>query len=323
MSKLAVVIASHDEAGKLERLVQWIPHQKEWAGPLIVVYSGEFISSSLVDICKENNVQLVLEEFQLCGLAKRNRGAEIARELNAEYVTFLTDYQSLAPGSIKGFEKEEHSESLIFGNVQFDLNSKITIPKISQFEFPLTSSSSYKGIWAIFSSVSESGVLVKLDTFQNLGSWQYPVVKKKVFLGGDGIYLVARAFVNGSSFGYSRSYQVLGGHKNLNITREIQEARGSLYPYAFTLATKVRGLPRWIGLRFILGRIARVLQMVLRGDLHGAIDTRIEIGARCRAYLGIRPSLKAKPLQANLDYNCKKSDFSCNSKRTTACRNLG
>jgi hypothetical protein len=323
MSKLAVVIASHEEAGKLERLAQWIPHQKDWTGPLIVVHSGEFVSHGLVDVCQKNNVQLVIEEFKLCGLAKRNRGAEIARELNAEYVTFLTDYQSLAPGSISGFEKEEHAESIIIGSVQFDVNARAPIPRISQIEIPLTSKSSRSGVWALFSSVSESGILVKLETFGNLGSWQYPVINGRVFLGGDGIHLVARAFLNGSTFAYSQNYQVLGGHKNLNITSEIQEARGALYPYAFTLATKMKGLPRWVGLRFILGRIARVIQMVLRGDFLGVYETRIEIGARFRAYFGIQPSAKAKPLQAILDKNCRESDFSCHWRGTTECRNLG
>jgi hypothetical protein len=323
MSKLAVVIASHEEAGKLERLVQWIPYQKDWAGPLIVVHSGEFVSKGLVEACHKNNIQLVVEEFQLCGLAKRNRGAEIAKELNAEYVTFLTDYQSLAPGSTSGFENEEHAESIIIGNVQFDISTKTTIPRISRFQIPLTKKSSRSGVWALFSSVSESGLLVKIETFQSLGSWQYPVVDKKVFLGGDGIHLVARAFLNGSSFAYSPSYQVLGGHKNVNITSEIQRARGALYPYAFTLALKIYGLPKWLGLRFILGRIARVIQMVLRGDFLGAFEARIEISARLRAYLGIRPSPIAKPLQAMLDNNCKKSDFSCDLKGSTACRNLG
>jgi hypothetical protein len=323
MSKLAVVIATHEVGGKLEQIVQWIPSQKDWAGPLIVVYSGPFVSQGLVDACQKSNVQLILEEFHICGLAKRNRGAEIAKEHDVDYVTFLTDYQSLAPGSTTGFEKEEHTESIIFGNVQFDISSSTTIPRISRFQSPLTNRSSRSGVWALFSSISESGILVSLDTFQNLGSWQYPAVKRRVFLGGDGLHLVARAFLSGSSFSYSPSYQVLGGHKNSSITSEIQEARGALYPYAFTLATKMKGLPRWIGLRFILGRIARVIQLVLRRDFLGALKTRIEIGARLRAYLGIRPSTKAKPLQAILEENCKVSNFSCHSKGTTACRNLG
>jgi len=323
MSKLAVVIASHEEAGKLDRIGEWIPTQKGWSGPLIVVYSGNLVSNKLIDVCKKNDVQLVIEESILCGLAKRNRGAEIAKALNSTYVTFLTDYQTLAPESLIGFEKEDHRESIIFGNVQFEIGSEINIPRISTKLSPLNSKSSMIEIWAIFSSISESGILIKLETFQDLGGWQYPLVKNRVYLGGDGAHLVSRAFTKGCDFSYSPSYRVMGGHKNLNIEKSIQEARGALYPYAFTLASMTTGVPRWIALRFILGRFARVIHMLSRGDLSGALSTRIEMGARCRAFVGLQPSSKSRPLQNILEANCKQSGYQCGLKSTTQCQILG
>ena len=323
MNKLAVVIASHQEAGKLDGIGEWISTQSGWSGPLIIVYSGVFTSSSLVESCMNKGVQLVVEESVLCGLAKRNRGAEIARELGSTYVNFLTDYQSLAPDSITRFEDENHNEAIIFGNVQFEIGAQINQPKISKKSPPLSSKSSISEIWAIFSSISESGMLINLETFQELGGWQYPMKKNRVYLGGDGAHLVARAFRKECGFGYSPSYRVMGGHKNLNINRIIQEARGSLYPYAFTLSSKTTGLPSWIAPRFILGRFARLIQMLIRGNVAGALNTRIEISARCRAYVGLEPSSKSKPLQSILEANCKQSKYLCRFKGETQCQVVG
>jgi hypothetical protein len=322
MNKLAVVIASHQEAGKLDGIGEWISTQNGWSGPLIIVYSGVFSSSSLIESCMNNGVQLVVEESVVCGLAKRNRGAEIARELGSTYINFLTDYQSLAPGSIAGFEEENHNEAIVFGNVQFEIGSQINEPKISMKVPPLGSKSSISEIWAIFSSISESGMLIKLETFHELGAWQYPIRRNKVYLGGDGAHLLVRAFRSDCEFGYSPIYRVLGGHRNVNIDKTTQEARGALYPYAFTLSSKMTGLPRWIALRFIFGRFARMIQMLIRRDFVGALKTRLEIEARCRAYVGLEPSLKSKPLQNMLETNCEQSEFLCNSIGATQCRKL-
>jgi hypothetical protein len=80
---------------------------------------------------------------------------------------------------------------------------------------PLSKESSNREIWNIFSSVSESGMLIKLTTFKSLKGWQYPTLKGKTFLGGDGMFLASRVFTRGGTFGYSRNYVVHGGHKNV------------------------------------------------------------------------------------------------------------
>jgi hypothetical protein len=153
----------------------------------------------------------------------------------------------------------------------FEKSKDIVRPRISAVQVPLSKDSSNREIWSLFSSVSESGMLIKSETFSNLHGWQYPIFRGKAFLGGDGMLLAARVFTSQGTFGYSKSYAVLGGHRNVEISQEIARSRGAVYPYAFTLSTKLKHLPRWISLRFIFGRIASTVDAGI-ADIAGIAD---------------------------------------------------
>ena len=319
MNKVALVIATHNGTDKLGQISKWIDNQLPWHGTLIIIASGITDSSILANTCRSEGIELVFEEFLNCGLAKRNLGAEIAQDSGADYVTFLNDYQVLKPKTLHEFELENHAEDIVFGNVEFEKSKGATRPGISFFRMPLSKESSNREIWNIFSSVSESGMLIKLTTFNSLKGWQYPTLKDKTFLGGDGMLLASRVFIRGGTFGYSRSYEVLGGHKNVEISAEMARSRGAVYPYAFTLSTKVEGLPRWISLRFIFGRIVRLLQNGLRMDFKALKASTPDLKARIRGYFGISPSKDSLLLEEVFDFNCKSSANYCAKQGSTKC----
>lgn len=319
MNKVALVIATHDGTDKLDQISKWIANQLPWHGTLIVVASGNTDGSALASICRSVGIELILKEFLICGHAKRNLGAEIAQNTGADYITFLNDYQLLKPKTLYNFELENHDEDIVFGNVEFEKSKGVTVPGISFFEMPLSKKSSNKEIWNIFSSVSEAGMLIKLTTFNNLKGWQYPSLKGKTFLGGDGMFLASRVFTHGGTFGYSKSYEVLGGHKNVEISSEMARSRGAVYPYAFTLSTKTEGLPRWISLRFILGRFARLIQSGLRMDFGAFIASAPDLRARIRGYFAMSPSKDSLLLEEVFDFNCKSSSSYCLKQGSTKC----
>ena len=322
MSNVALIISTHDGTSRLDRIALWIGNQKGWTGSLIVVASGSTDIGNLRVACDASGINLVFEKFAICGLAKRNRGAEIARDLEFQYVTFLNDYQNLEPNTLQHFESELHMEDIVFGNVQFDFTAPMVRPRISNGPLPLSSSSSVQEIWALFSSVSEAGLLIRTDFFHSIGGWQYPLRKELVCLGGDGMLLVARAFTTGREFGYSPNYQVLGGHKNLQIAQEMLRSKGAMYPYAFTLSTKLDGMPRWVAPRFILGRIFRLLQRLLRGETNDSRASIFEINSRLRAYFNLPPSKQSSLLTAVLENNCHLSQYLCDSKGSTPCQSF-
>jgi hypothetical protein len=320
LNKVALVIATHNGTAKLDLVSKWIKNQLPWRGPLIVIASGLTNPFSLTSVCKTEGIDLVFREFLSCGLAKRNFGAEIATDMGADYVTFLNDYQNLQDLALRNFETESHIEDIVFGNVEFSKVNGITRPAISAHNTPLSKESSNREIWALFSSVSEAGMLIKSETFTRLNGWMYPILKGKTFLGGDGMYLTSRVYSQGGTFGYSKSYIVLGGHRNLDVTVEMARSKGAVYPYAFTLATKSRGVPKWISIRFISGRIFRAFQTLARLDISAFINMAPEIGSRIRAYINIKPSRYSKPLNQVYEYNCKSSQYYCLNNGATKCR---
>ena len=320
MTSLGLIVSSHDGTFQLDKIASWIANQSGWRGVLIVIVSGKTEIEMLEEVCKENNINLVFEKSVICPLAKRNRGAAIAKDLDLDYVAFMNDYQSLTPGCLKGVDGENHSETILFGSVQFDTNAQISPPPISQLNFPLSKKSSRKEIWAIFSSVSEAGILVKTDFFASINGWRYPTKGKMVCLGGDGMHLVARTFTANGTFGFSENYQVLGGHKNTNISSDVANSRRAMYPYAFTLSTKIHGIPFWLAPRFILGRCFRFIQDLIYGN-HGEIkSSAIEIASRVRAYFNFSPSTHSSLLTNTLDENCETSQFICAKQGATLCR---
>ena len=322
MSSIGLVISTHDGTQRLDEIARWIGNQTAWKGTLIVVASGSTNIRNLRVACNTHGINLVFEDFAICGLAKRNRGAEIARDLKLQYVTFLNDYQSLEQNTLQNFESELHLEDVVIGNIQFDIDAPIKPPRISSERVPLSSTSSNREIWALFSSVSEAGLLISTDFFHSIGGWQYPSRKELVCLGGDGMLLVARAFTLGKEFGYSHNYRVLGGHRNLRITKEMARSRGAMYPYAFTISTKLHGMPKWIAPRFILGRIFRLLQRLISGDVKDFLASVSEINSRLRAYFNFPPSKHSSELTALLENNCRLSQFLCDSKGSTPCLNF-
>jgi hypothetical protein len=319
LNKVALVIATHNGTAKLDLVSQWIKNQLPWRGPLIVIASGLTNPSSLTSICKKAGIDLVYKDFLDCGLAKRNLGAEIATGMGADYVTFLNDYQCLQDFALHNFETEAHIEDIVFGNVEFDKVHGVTRPAIGYNKTPLSKKSSNREIWALFSSVSEAGMLIKNETFVYLNGWMYPNLKGKTFLGGDGMYLTSRVYSFGGTFGYSKSYIVLGGHRNLDVTMEMARSKGAVYPYAFTLSTKYRGVPKWISIRFISGRIFRALQALARSDIRALKNMAPEIGSRLRAYLNLKPSKYSEPLNQVYQYNCKASQYYCLNNGATKC----
>ena len=319
MKKVALVIATHNGTDRLGQLSKWIDNQLPWHGTLIIIASGDTDSSTLEDMCSSQGIDLIFREFLNCGLAKRNLGAEIAQDSGADYVTFLNDYQVLKPKTLHEFELENHADDIVFGNVEFEKSKGATRPGISFFEMPLSRKSSNREIWNIFSSVSESGMLIKLTTFNSLKGWQYPTLRGKTYIGGDGMLLASRVFIQGGTFGYSRSYVVLGGHKNFDISPEMARSRGAVYPYAFTLSTKTEGLPRWISKRFIYGRVARLLQSGFRMDFGAVKTSAADLKARIRGYFGINPSKDSLLLEEVFNFNCKSSANYCARQGSTKC----
>lgn len=319
MSSVALVVATHNGTSRMKEFGGWIGNQKGAIGALIVVASGNTDVSELQRNCQENGINFAFENFRICGLAKRNRGAEMAAALGCEYVTFLNDYQHLAPGALRNFESERHEETVVFGCVEFEVGAPITKPRISRAKLPVSTNSSAKDTWALFSSVSEAGLLMRTDFFRRIRGWQYPSRDDSICLGGDGMFLVARTFSLGGKFGYSPSYQVLGGHRNAEISNELAKSKGAMYPYAFTLSTKVKGVPKWIAPRFILGRLFRLLQKVLKGEIREAPSTIFEINSRLRAYMNLPPSRHASMLSSTLADNCKSSNYICHIQGATPC----
>ncbi len=321
MKKVALVIPTHNGTEKLDRISKWIETQLPWRGPLIVIASGSNEVSSLKKICEDQDIEFIYQEFLICGHAKRNFGAEIALGLGVEYVTFLNDYQRLEKGALHGFTIEDHDEDIVYGNVGLNVISGVTRPRISELNTPLTRNSSSREIWGIFSSVSEAGILVKIETFARLKGWQSPVLKNRTFIGGDGLYLTARVFSQGGTFGYSNMYVVSGGHKNLEATPEMDQSKAAIYPYGFTLATKHKGVPRWISLRFIIGRIGRILENLMRLKFKEAFAPIVifDTGSRLRAYFSLKPSKHSKLLDDLFDNNCKSSENYCIKNGATKC----
>jgi hypothetical protein len=319
MNKVALVVSTHNGTDKLIQISEWIANQLPWRGPFIVIASGNTESSRLTDVCSSQGIEFIFKQFLNCGLAKRNLGAELAKELGSDYVTFLNDYQLLKTNALYDFELEDHDEDIVFGNVEFEKTKDVVRPRISSVQVPLNKDSSNREIWSLFSSVSESGMLIKSETFSNLRGWQYPIFRGKAFLGGDGMLLAARVFTSQGSFGYSKSYAVLGGHKNVEISQEMARSRGAVYPYAFTLSTKLKHLPRWISVRFIFGRIARLLQSGLRMNFQEFKASVPEIEARIRGYFGLKPSKNSILLDEVFEFNCQSSQNYCAKQDATKC----
>lgn len=319
MNKVALVIPTHNGTEKLDRISKWIETQLPWRGPLIVIASGSNEVSSLKKICEDKDIEFIFQEFLICGHAKRNFGAQIAQGLGVEYITFLNDYQRLEKKALYGFTVENHNEDIVYGNVGFDISSGVTRPRISELNVPLTRTSSNREIWGIFSSVSEAGILVKTEIFARLKGWQYPVSKNKTFIGGDGLLLTVRVFSQGGTFGYSSMYIVSGGHKNSEASPEMKKSKEATYPYSFTLASKYKGVPRWISLRFIIGRIGFVLESILKLKFKEAFAPTSEISSRLRAYFSLKPSKHSKLLDDFFDNNCKSSENYCIKNGATKC----
>ena len=320
MNSIALVIATHDGTEKLNKISSWIFNQKPWKGYLIVVGSGSTDYQVLEDVCREEDINFVFQKSLNCGLAKRNIGADLARDLGHKFVTFLNDYQRLTPNALQNFELENHDEDVVFGNIEFDTVAGVTNPRISSLNVPLSKKSSNSEVWGIFSSVSEAGMLIKLETFIDFKGWQYPNLNGRTYLGGDGMLLTSRIFAAGGTFGYSSKYVVLGGHRNKSVTPEMAISKGAVYPYAFTLSTKIMGIPWWISIRFIIGRIVRIFQDTLKLNLVEVKSTIPEIAARLRAFIGLKPSNNSRLLDEVFEYNCRSSDFYCLKQGATKCK---
>jgi len=319
LNSIALVIATHDGTENLNKISSWILNQKPWKGYVIVVGSGFTEHQILEDVCRAGSINFVFQKSLNCGLAKRNVGAELARGLGHKFVTFLNDYQTLTANALHNFEQENHDEDVVFGNVEFDTAIGVIKPRISSLNTPLNKESTNQEIWGIFSSVSEAGMLIKLDTFMDLKGWQYPNLNGKTYLGGDGMMLTSRIFAAGGTFGYSKEYTVLGGHKNENVTKEMSSSKNAVYPYAFTLSTKLEGVPRWISLRFIAGRFARSVGYLTKLNIHGFKLIFPELESRIRGFLGLKPASKSELLERVFEYNCKSSDYYCARQGATDC----
>jgi len=319
LNSIALVVATHDGTENLNKISSWILNQKPWKGYLIVIGSGSTDHQVLEDVCKAVDINFVFEKSLNCGLAKRNIGANLARDLGHKFVTFLNDYQRLTPNALQNFELENHDEDVVFGNIEFDRIAGITNPRISSLNVPLSKKSSNREVWGIFSSVSEAGMLIKLDTFIDFKGWQYPNLNGRTYLGGDGMLLTSRIFVDGGTFGYSKNYTVLGGHKNVNVTKEMFRSKSAVYPYAFTLSTKLAGVPRWISFRFIFGRLARSIGYIFSLNFHDLKLIFPELESRLRGLAGLKPSKKSKLLDDVFEYNCKSSDYYCARQGATEC----
>ena len=320
LNSIALVIATHDGTENLNKISSWITNQKPWKGYLIVVGSGLTDYQVLEDVCRKEDINFVFEKSLNCGLAKRNIGADLAKDLGHKYVTFLNDYQRLTPNALQDFELENHGENVVFGNIEFDSVAGVTNPRISSLNVPLSNKSSNREVWGIFSSVSEAGMLIKLETFIDFKGWQYPNLNGRTYLGGDGMLLTSRIFAAGGTFGYSSKYVVLGGHRNKSVTPEMAISKGAVYPYAFTISSKIHGVPWWISIRFIIGRIARAFEHALSFNFVDFKGTMPEIAARLRAYVGLKPSDNSRLLNEVFKYNCQSSDFYCAKQGATKCK---
>jgi hypothetical protein len=320
VNKIGLIISTHNGERQMKCIAEWINGQSGWAGPLIVIGSGDTNVDVLKLKCIENNISFFYESHVECGMAKRNRGAKIASDNGCDYVSFLNDYQSLENGVLENLELENLNESIIFGSVEFELGKELTPPRISQHKSPLTRKSSISEVWSIFSSVSEAGLLIDTNVFLELKGWQHPIRKGVVCAGGTGMSLVARAFSEGNDFGYSKNFKVLGGHRNLRINESLALSRGAMYPYAFTLTTKTEGVPAWLGIRFTFGRIFRLIQRLLQGELRNASGEFTEIGARLRALMNLPPSRHASLLTKLTLDGCVRSEFACHRDNATQCK---
>jgi hypothetical protein len=319
VNKIGLIISTHNGEKQMKSVADWITGQNGWAGPLIVIGSGDTNVDVLKLQCSENNISFHYESYFECGMAKRNTGAKIASEYGCNYVAFLNDYQSLENGVLKNLELENLNESIIFGSVEFELGKELTPPRISQHKSPLSRKSSISEVWSIFSSVSEAGLLIDTSVFLELKGWQHPIRKGVVCAGGTGMSLVARAFSEGNDFGYSKNFKVLGGHRNLSINQSLALSRGAMYPYAFTLTTKTEGVPAWLGIRFTFGRIFRLIQRLLKGEFRSTSGEFIEISARLRALINLPPSRHASLLTKLTLDSCVRSKFACHADSATQC----
>lgn len=319
MNKVALVVSTHNGTKKLNQIARWITSQLPWDGILVVVASGNTDFSTLSDVCSSYNFDFVFRNFVNCVHAKRNLRAEIAFNSGAKYVTFLNDYQHLSRMALHGFELEQHNEDIVFGNIEFDKTKGVTSPRISSLNVPLSRNSSKRDTWGIFSSVSEAGMLIDLKIFRKLGGWQYPTIREKSFIGGDGMLLAARVFIERGTFGYSRNYIVLGGHQNKEIDKDSARGRAAVYPYAFTLSTKIAGVPKWVAIRFIGGRILRIFQTCLMMDYKELKMSAFEISSRLRGYFGIKPAKYSKLLDETLEFNCRTSQYYCAKNGARNC----
>ena len=119
MNKIGLIISTHNGEKQMKKVAEWIIGQSGWAGPLIVIGSGDTRVELLRQRCSENNISFIYESYIECGMAKRNRGAKLANENGCNYIVFLNDYQSLEDGVLKNLELESLNESIIFGSVEF------------------------------------------------------------------------------------------------------------------------------------------------------------------------------------------------------------
>ena len=324
---ISVIIALHNGTKKLENLSSWIQNQIGWSGALIVIASGETEIGQLGVVCERAGITFHFEKFVTCGHAKRNRGANIARQLGSKYIVFLNDYQFLPKGTLSEFEASEPNSDVLIGLLkENELQFHRRLRGIKENEV-ITKTSSTKKLWKLFSSVGEATLVIKTEEFLSVGGWRYPHKKGGIYFAGDGLLLASRLLHRGATFAFSTHFIVLGGHANPEHSRSYIRNKEALYPYAFTLSTMDEASPWWLRYRFFFGRIARiVLSFALAPSMFLDQDkvrsACRDISARSRPFLGFGPSSDADEIRDLTKTLCRDSEFLCEGEGGNQCRSI-
>jgi hypothetical protein len=319
MNSIAVIISTDKPKEFLQFFFNWGP-EVDWSkSTLILINSGEDVKNELMQFSIESGIAVEYLQGLKCPISKRNEGARIADNLGLKYVVFLNDYQRLEAKSLQNFLVRDWSETVIIGKVKPpNWNGNFEEESFAK-EPVLNKDSSLFDKWDVFSRVSESGLIINTSYFIHLGGWAWANRGGRTFVGGDGFLILARTFVDGQTIGTCNNFRVLGGHQNPHSNTEIRKSKAAMYSYAFTIATMFSGVPKWIALRFIAGRIFRIAQFKMSGKEIENFYPGIDLAARLRALFRFQPSKLSKHILETGLNNCSRSGFACSDDLDQKC----
>jgi len=319
MNSIAVIVSTDDAREYLQFFLKWGP-KVDWSHSiLILVNSGENMQDDFFNLSVSTDLNIRYFQGVKCPLSKRNQGAKIAHDLGFQFVVFLNDYQKLEPEVIQLFLSQKRTEKLIVGRVISGNHVETLTDKGFVDNLSLSKKSSAGHKWEVFSKVSESGLIINAEYFLSLGGWSWPTRGQRPLVGGDGFLLMARTFVDGHIIGMCDEFVVTGGHLNPKSDLEIIRSKSAMYSYAFTVATLYPGIPRWLAIRFVLGRIFRMAQLGLAPIQFREHYPGIDISARLRAIFRIKPSKLSHQIAMRGLNTCIESGFACGKAPKSKC----